>query len=223
MPVGAKASNGGLFDTLEVLCPADGRTVARWATDDPGQVGQKAPALRSAQAEWEGIGPRARGGSPLAWLDWIMDNENRLTELIQSETGKSWGGAAFEPSTSGGHRGVRCPQRAEMDGRLTPPSPQPGIRIGASENSVASLPLAGVILPWNMPLGMPMFDIPFAIVGRRCGSLQAFGSNSVGLVGGRARLAGRHLKISCIGRWHRRSAIGPDSQSNDNMFDELQR
>jgi acyl-CoA reductase-like NAD-dependent aldehyde dehydrogenase len=65
--------------------------------DSPDQVSQMARQLREAQPEWEELGPVARCKHLLAWLDWIMDNEQHLIELVQAESGKSWGDAALEP------------------------------------------------------------------------------------------------------------------------------
>ena len=52
--------------------------------------------LRRAQPGWQAMGAAGRGRVLLRWLDWILDNERRLLELLQAETGKSSGDAAIE-------------------------------------------------------------------------------------------------------------------------------
>ncbi len=163
MSVIAPANGGTGVDTLEVRSPADGRTVARLSIDGRSEVDRKAALLRAAQPEWEDIGPRARSGFLLAWLDWIMDNEVHLTEIIQSETGKSWGDAAFEPGTA-----VDIVKYVAHNAPkwLADQHPRPHSAAFALKHLTIRMrpyPLVGVILPWNMPVGMPMLDIPFAL------------------------------------------------------------
>ena len=163
MSVTAPANGGTDVDTLEVRGPADGSTVARLAIDGRPAVERKAALLRAAQPEWEDIGPRARSVFLLAWLDWIMDNEVHLTEIIQSETGKSWGDAAFEPTSAVDIIKYVAHNAPKW---LADQHPRPHSAAFALKHLPIRLrpyPLVGVILPWNMPVGMPMLDIPFAL------------------------------------------------------------
>jgi len=59
-------------------------------------VAAAAAGLRAAQPAWEALGPAGRGRHLRAWLDWFLDNERRLAEMIQTETGKAWNDAAVE-------------------------------------------------------------------------------------------------------------------------------
>ena len=85
---------------LEVRNPADGSIVERLPIHDANEVSAIATALRAAQPEWEALGPHGRAKHLLAWLDWIMDHEDRLRELLQTESGKSWGDTTLETAVA---------------------------------------------------------------------------------------------------------------------------
>ena len=149
--------------TFEVRSPADGRVVACLPVHDANQVAAMASHLRSAQPAWEELGADGRAKHLLAWLDWIMDNERRLVQLVQAESGKSWGDALLEPTTAVDV--IRYATRNAGDW-LAPQKVRPHNPLYAGKRLRAHVrphQLVGVILPWNMPLGMPMLDIPFAL------------------------------------------------------------
>ena len=117
----------------------------------------------TAQPAWEELGADGRAKHLLAWLDWIMDNERRLVQLVQAESGKSWGDALLEPTTAVDV--IRYATRNAGDW-LAPRKVRPHNPLYAGKRLRAHVrphQLVGVILPWNMPLGMPMLDIPFAL------------------------------------------------------------
>jgi acyl-CoA reductase-like NAD-dependent aldehyde dehydrogenase len=147
-----------------VHCPADGRLVAMVPELDAQQVAAVAAELRGAQPEWEAIGPDARARHCLNWLDWILDNEQRILGLVQAESGKSAGDTTIETMVAvevinyyAKHareflrdRSVRAHNPAGMAKRL---------RVFQRPH-----PLVGIIFPWNYPLGMPMMDVPGALM-----------------------------------------------------------
>jgi acyl-CoA reductase-like NAD-dependent aldehyde dehydrogenase len=148
---------------FEVRSPADGSVVGTAPLYTTRQVAALAAELRAAQPEWEAMGSRARSGHLLAWLDWIMDNERRLLDLVQAESGKSWGDAAMETSIA-----------VEMIKFITKNvdkwlADQHVSTFGAANVAkrlrVHFRPhqLVGIITPWNAPIGMPMLDVPFAL------------------------------------------------------------
>lgn len=163
MTVAANSEDVTDVRLLRVISPADGRGVAELPLDGRDAVARKAAALRAAQPEWEALGPHARGKVLLTWLDWIMDNEEHLAELIQAETGKSWGDAAFEPSTAVDVVKYVAHNAARWMSDQHPRPHSPAFVLKRLTVRLQPYPLVGVILPWNMPLGMPMLDIPFAL------------------------------------------------------------
>src|SRR5438105_10380448 len=81
---------------VAVTCPADGRVVGRVPDMGPDEVNAIAARLRQAQPAWEEMGPERRSRHLLDWLDWIFDNESRILELVQAESGKSGGDTKIE-------------------------------------------------------------------------------------------------------------------------------
>src|SRR5271167_628515 len=148
---------------FEVYRPVDGRVIGTALEQTAEQVAVVAAGLRAAQPEWEDLGPRARSRHLLNWLDWIMDNEQRLLDLVQQESGKSWGDTATETAIA-----------VEMINYITKhldewladkKIPTYGAVNVTKRLRVHIRPyqLVGIITPWNAPLGMPMLDVPFAM------------------------------------------------------------
>ncbi|WP_037078344.1 aldehyde dehydrogenase family protein [Pseudonocardia spinosispora] len=149
--------------TFEVRSPSDGRLLDTLPDGTEDEVHAAATALRAAQPAWEQLGPRGRSRHLLAWLDWIMDNERRLQELIQAESGKSWGDTVFETTIAVDM--INYVTR-NAEAWLTDQHPR---TVGLANKtkrlqvSARPYPLVGVITPWNVPFGMPMLDVPFAL------------------------------------------------------------
>ncbi len=149
---------------IEVRSPADGRLVATVPSFSAAQVIATADRLRAAQPAWEALGAQERGKQLLRWLEWILDNERELLELLQAESGKSWGDASIESMAS-----VECINYSARNGakflrdrKLRPHS----LATATKRLRLVYEPyqLVGVITPWNYPLAMPMLDIPAALV-----------------------------------------------------------
>jgi acyl-CoA reductase-like NAD-dependent aldehyde dehydrogenase len=68
---------------IEVRCPADGRLVGTVPDLGPTGVARAAAQLRSAQPAWEALGPAGRAKHMLNFLNWILDNEQRLVGIMQ--------------------------------------------------------------------------------------------------------------------------------------------
>lgn len=151
---------------IEVRCPADGRVVG--SVPDLGAAGVAAAAtrLRAAQPAWEALGPDGRAKHMRNFLNWILDNEDRLAGIIQEESGKSWGDALLEISMAvdlinyySGHAAEFLADRNVASwgaGGLTKK-----LRVFARPYQ-----LVGMITPWNGPLGGPMIDgVPALMAG----------------------------------------------------------
>ena len=64
--------------------------------DSPETVAAKARELRLFQPEWEALGPRGRKPWLLKFQEWILDNAEHITDVLQSETGKVRAEASME-------------------------------------------------------------------------------------------------------------------------------
>ncbi len=158
-------TSGGavIAPTFEVRCPADGRVVATLPEMGKANVALAAAELRAAQPEWEALGPDGRGKHLLNWLDWILDNEQRILALVQAESGKSAGDTTIETMVA-----VEVINYYVKNARkfLTDRSVRghnPAALAKSLRVFIRPQPLVGIIFPWNYPLGMPMMDVPPAL------------------------------------------------------------
>ena len=159
-----EATAGAQPPELAVHCPADGRLVGTVPDMGVDRVAAIAARLRAAQPDWEAIGPEARAGHLRNWLDWILDNEQRILELVQAESGKSWGDTKIETMVAVEVINYYSKHGAEF---LAVKQVKPHSVAGATKRlRVYHRPhqLVGQIFPWNYPLGMPIMDVPPALM-----------------------------------------------------------
>jgi acyl-CoA reductase-like NAD-dependent aldehyde dehydrogenase len=98
------------------------------------------------------------------WLDWIVDNQDRILGLVHREAGKSWGDAQIELLVCMEVINYYTKHGAEF---LADETRRPHGPASAAKNlKIRYRPygLVGVITPWNYPLGMPMLDVPQALM-----------------------------------------------------------
>ena len=145
--------------TIEVRNPADGSVVGAVPVDSPEQVAAKAAELRLYQPEWEALGVRGRTRWLAKYLDWVVDNTDRLGRVVQSESGKPWLEAAFEPGFTADiiKYWVRNAEAFLADARVKPHNLL--TRVKRLTAVYHPYPVVGVITPWNFPFLMPAVDI----------------------------------------------------------------
>lgn len=149
--------------TIEVHNPADGRVVGEVPVDPPESVAAKVRELRLFQPEWEAIGPKGRKEWLLKFGDWILDNAEHITDVLQSETGKTRADASIEaPGTAD----VISYWARNAENFLGDVNVRPHSLVGATKRLTVvyrPYPVVGVITPWNFPLAMPAMDVPQAL------------------------------------------------------------
>lgn len=150
--------------SVTVTNPANGQVVGSVPDMSAGEVAELAAKLRAAQPEWEALGPAKRAKFLIAWLNWIMDNDERILGLVQSESGKSWGDASIESMVA-----VEVVNYYTKNGEkfLADETRRPhGPASLTKKLEVFRRPyqLVGIITPWNYPLAMPMMDVPGALM-----------------------------------------------------------
>jgi len=94
----ANATNGKpeASETFDVHRPVDGSVLETLSVASPADVAATAARLREAQPAWEAIGFAGRRRWLEALRDWILDNQDRLDDLMQEETGKVRADATLE-------------------------------------------------------------------------------------------------------------------------------
>ena len=144
--------------TIDVRNPADGHLVGTVSIDDPAAVAAKARELRLFQPEWEGLGPAGRRRWLLTFQDWILDHAEHLTDVVQSETGKTRADACGEAPIAASLLDYwsRNAQRFLADGH--PRSFSPLAITKRLTVGYRAQPVVGVITPWNFPFLMPAMD-----------------------------------------------------------------
>src|SRR6266511_2529667 len=153
-------------ESFEVHRPVDGSTIRSVPIDPPERVAEVVGRVRAAQPAWEALGLAGRR----RWLerlrDWMLDNENRLADVMQEETGKVRAEAEIEAPFLCGSINYYTEHAAEF---LTEETPTPHIlplRVKRLRIVYRPYPVVGVISPWNFPLILAFDDaIPALVAG----------------------------------------------------------
>src|SRR4051795_7038753 len=148
----------GESPAIDVHRPADGSIVQQVPIDSPERVAEAVARVRASQAEWESIGISGRR----RWLDrlrdWMIENESRLADVMQEETGKVRAEAEIEAPFLCGTINYYAEHAAEF---LAEESPTPHIlplKVKRLRIVYRPYPVVGVITPWNFPLLLALDD-----------------------------------------------------------------
>jgi acyl-CoA reductase-like NAD-dependent aldehyde dehydrogenase len=145
-------------EAITVINPAVGSIVGRVTVDPAEVVRAKVDRLRECQPEWESMGPRRRQQWLRTFQDWILDNAERLADILQSETGKTRADAVVEAHAVADlikYWSGRA-ERFLADQRARPHSPLFAIK--TLRTNYRPYPVVGVITPWNFPFAAPAMD-----------------------------------------------------------------
>jgi acyl-CoA reductase-like NAD-dependent aldehyde dehydrogenase len=138
--------------TIEVRNPADGVVVGHVPIDSPEIVAQKANELRSHQPEWEAIGAEGRKRWLLRFQGWMLDNLEHLTDVLQSETGKTRAEASAEGPASADILNYFAQNAGSFLADRHPKAHSPLMRTKRLTTTYHPYPVVGLIIPWNFPL-----------------------------------------------------------------------
>ena len=145
-------------ETIEVQNPATGETIAEVPVDRGDAVAATVARVRAAQLEWEAMGIEGR----YHWLgrlrDWLLDNQDRVLDTMQAETGKVRADALNEPVYLADLINFYGTRAARFIGEesIRPHSPL----LAAKKLRVQYRPhqVVGIISPWNFPLILSIGD-----------------------------------------------------------------
>jgi acyl-CoA reductase-like NAD-dependent aldehyde dehydrogenase len=144
--------------TIEVRNPADGTVVGEVPNDAAETVAAKARELRLFQPEWEALGPRGRKKWLLKFQDWVLDNAEHITDVVQSETGKVRADASIEaPMTAG----LLDYWASNAEAFLGDRHPKPHNLLMMTKRLTTvyrPYPVVGLIIPWNFPFANASLD-----------------------------------------------------------------
>ena len=145
-------------DAIEVHNPATGELIRTVLVDSPEAVAKTVARVRANQPEWEAMGIEGR----YHWLgklrDWLLDNEQRVADTMQIETGKVRGDIGAERIYLTDLINFYGKKAAKFIGEesVRPHSPL----LASKKLSVVHrpYPVVGVISPWNFPLALALGD-----------------------------------------------------------------
>jgi len=150
--------NASSASALDIRRPADGRAIRLVPVADAAHVHTVADGLRSAQAEWQSMGPSARAMWLRRWRTWILEHTDELTDLLVAETGKVRPDALVETTAScefisyyaDQAKKFLAPERVAAGGLLSLPK--------RLTRTFRPYPVVGLIIPWNFPITLFLMD-----------------------------------------------------------------
>jgi succinate-semialdehyde dehydrogenase/glutarate-semialdehyde dehydrogenase len=148
--------------TVEVINPSTAKKIYDLPQLSAAQVAYGAAKAREAQPDWAKTEVRERAEILLRLHDLIIENEDRLLDLVQLETGKSRG-HAFEEI--GGALGSARYYGKIAQSKLKRRRAKSGLPF-YTKAFVDQVPVGvvGVITPWNYPLALATLDVLPALV-----------------------------------------------------------
>ena len=156
--VNGAGTDGGAPERIEVLNPATGEVTGSVAVDSPERVAETVARVRANQAEWEALGNEGRYRRLGRLRDWILDNEERIADTMQAETGKVRGDTAAETVYLTDLINFYGTKAAKFIGDETV---RPHTALLAAKKLLVQYrpyPVVGVISPWNFPLALALGD-----------------------------------------------------------------
>jgi acyl-CoA reductase-like NAD-dependent aldehyde dehydrogenase len=153
-PNGASAT----ADVIEVHDPATGELITTVPVDSPEAVATTVARVRAAQPEWEAMGIEGR----YHWLgklrDWILDNQDRVLDTMQRETGKVRADAENEPTYLADLINFYGTRAARFIGEESIHPHSPLLAVKKLRVQHRPHPVVGIISPWNFPLILSLGD-----------------------------------------------------------------
>jgi betaine-aldehyde dehydrogenase len=145
-------------DSIEVHNPATGGLIATLPVDSPEAVAEKVARVRANQPEWEAMGIEGR----YHWLgklrDWLLDNQDRVLDTMQLETGKVRADATNEPGYLADLINFYGTRAARFIGEESVRPHSPLLASKKLRIQYRPYPVVGIISPWNFPLILSLGD-----------------------------------------------------------------
>jgi acyl-CoA reductase-like NAD-dependent aldehyde dehydrogenase len=145
-------------DSIEVYNPATGALIATVPVDSPESVAEKVARVRANQADWEAMGIEGR----YHWLgklrDWLLDNQDRVLDTMQLETGKVRADASNEPGYVADLINFYGTKAAGFIGEESVRPHSPLLASKKLRIQYRPHPVVGIISPWNFPLILSLGD-----------------------------------------------------------------
>jgi len=158
-PAPGRSTSAELSPEIAVHNPATDEVVGTVGIHSAEAVADTVRELRLHQPDWEAIGAQGRKEWLLKLQDWIMDNTDRLADVLQSETSKPRVDALIDPSYAADLLGYYARRAGKFLADDHPSPHSPLARVKRLTTVYRPYPVVGVITPWNFPLAMPAMDV----------------------------------------------------------------
>ena len=145
-------------ETFEVRNPADGTAIATLPVDGPARVAQTVARVRANQPQWEALGIKGRARWLYRLRDWLLDNQERIADTMQAETGKVRAEAAAESVYLADLTNFYGKKARKYIGEQRVPAHSPLMKVKRLRVQYRPYPVVGVINPWNFPLILSLGD-----------------------------------------------------------------
>jgi acyl-CoA reductase-like NAD-dependent aldehyde dehydrogenase len=149
---------GSAPEELEIRNPATGETITMLPVDGPEAVAATVARVRANQPDWEAMGIEGR----YHWLgklrDWILDNQDRVLDTMQRETGKVRADASNEPTYLADLINFYGTRAADFIGEEAIRPHSPLLASKKLRVQYRPHPVVGIISPWNFPLVLSLGD-----------------------------------------------------------------
>ncbi len=157
---GDPTNGGAIGETIAVENPATGELITTIPVLGPKRIGEMVAAARRAQPGWEQLGFEGRGRVLRRAQKWMIDNTDRVLDVVVSETGKTREDAQL---TDLGYTATALGFWAkEGPGYLADERvPSWNNPLAAGKKLViryAPIGVVGVIGPWNFPIANSFGD-----------------------------------------------------------------
>ncbi len=150
---------GAADGDITVHNPATGEVVGTVPAQSAAEVAAAVRELRLYQPEWEAMGADGRKKWLLKLQDWLIDNTDRLADVVQSETSKPRVDALIDPSFAVDLLGYYARRAGKFLADEHPSPHSPLGRVKRLTTAYRPYPVVGIITPWNFPLAMPALDV----------------------------------------------------------------
>ncbi|MDX6624925.1 MAG: hypothetical protein QOE75_2857 [Solirubrobacterales bacterium] len=143
---------------IEVLNPATGDLIQTLPVTTPEEVAATVARVRANQPDWEAMGIEGRAH----WLgklrDWILDNQERILDTMQRETGKVRADASNEPVYLADIINFYGSKASKFIGEDAVRAHSPLLASKKLRVQYRPHPVVGIISPWNFPLILSVGD-----------------------------------------------------------------
>ena len=155
---GTNGASAAAADSIEVHNPATGELIKTIPVVSPEAVATTVQRVRANQPEWEAMGIEGR----YHWLgklrDWLLDNEERVLDTMQAETGKVRADASNEPGYLADLINFYGTRAAGFIGEESVRPHTPLLASKKLRIQYRPYPVVGIISPWNFPLILSLGD-----------------------------------------------------------------